>query len=200
MKYSNIIFDFDGVIHDTFEFHLSKINEIYKLGLSKEEYKDAHNGNFYGASSNKLKGIDWSVYASKVKKEQSELVIDPKIKKDLEFLSNKYLLFLVSSGFRVQIEPYLRNNGVAHIFRETLFADDGKSKADKLNRIVNGNKAPRSSYVFITDTLGDILEANKVGLRSIAVTFGFHERERLEKGKPEHIVDTWSELMSILDK
>ena len=42
--------------------------------------------------------------------------------------------------------------------------------------------------------LGDLLEAHKAGIKSIAVDFGFHERERLEKGNPAKIISDFSEL------
>ena len=53
---------------------------------------------------------------------------------------------------------------------------------------------------FVTDTLGDIKEANKLNIKTIAETFGFHNRQRLEKGKPYAIVDSWDELESELTR
>lgn len=53
--------------------------------------------------------------------------------------------------------------------------------------------------IFITDTLGDILEANKVGVKSIAVDFGFHERERLEKGNPFKIISNFKDIRKIIE-
>ena len=53
--------------------------------------------------------------------------------------------------------------------------------------------------VFITDTLGDILEAKKVNVRSIAVTFGFHDQERLKRGEPLHLVSDFAEIRPLLE-
>ena len=50
------------------------------------------------------------------------------------------------------------------------------------------------TYIFITDTLGDIREAAQVAIPAIGVTWGFHPRARLEKGNPLVIVDTPKEL------
>ena len=53
--------------------------------------------------------------------------------------------------------------------------------------------------IFVTDTVGDILEANKVNLRSIAVTCGFHEKERLEKVNPFVLISDFSKIKGIVD-
>ena len=36
----HIIFDFDGVIIDSFKFHIKKMNEIYNRDLTEEEYSN----------------------------------------------------------------------------------------------------------------------------------------------------------------
>lgn len=53
----------------------------------------------------------------------------------------------------------------------------------------------KDECIFITDTLGDILEANEVGIGTIAVDFGYHERKRLEKGNPLKIISKFEELI-----
>ena len=49
-------------------------------------------------------------------------------------------------------------------------------------------------------TLGDILEGHKAGVRTIAVDFGFHGRDRLEKGEPFKIVSSFEEVMEEIRK
>jgi beta-phosphoglucomutase-like phosphatase (HAD superfamily) len=41
-KITNIIFDFDGVLIDSFEFHRKKIEEFAKIELSINDYKNLH--------------------------------------------------------------------------------------------------------------------------------------------------------------
>jgi|GEM_PF-4000719 len=54
--------------------------------------------------------------------------------------------------------------------------------------------------IFVTDTLGDVKEASKLGIKIIAETFGFHNRERLQLGEPYMIVDSWDEIESEIQK
>jgi hypothetical protein len=41
-KMKAIIFDFDGVIHNTFAFHKNKIEEFAGVNFSEDEFKDIH--------------------------------------------------------------------------------------------------------------------------------------------------------------
>ena len=47
---------------------------------------------------------------------------------------------------------------------------------------------------MITDTLGDLREASAVDLKTIAVTWGYHDEETLRKGNPAALVDNPAEL------
>jgi phosphoglycolate phosphatase-like HAD superfamily hydrolase len=49
--------------------------------------------------------------------------------------------------------------------------------------------------IFITDTLGDIRAANKLGIKTIAVDFGYHERARLENGNPQKIISNFKDIL-----
>ncbi len=52
--------------------------------------------------------------------------------------------------------------------------------------------------IFVTDTTGDIIEARKINLRTITVTWGYHNKELLESEYPFCIVDTPDELLKAI--
>lgn len=52
--------------------------------------------------------------------------------------------------------------------------------------------------LFVTDTLGDILEAQEVGVRTVAVDFGYHPRSLLEEGEPWKIISEFSTLLDLV--
>ncbi len=54
--------------------------------------------------------------------------------------------------------------------------------------------------LFVTDTLGDLIEAKEVEVNSIGVLGGYHQRERLERGEPKKIIKSLDELISLVDK
>ena len=72
------------------------------------------------------------------------------------------------------------------------------SKIKKFNKFLRKYKISKEQCIFITDTLGDILESNKVGIPSIGVSWGYHNKETLKKGSPIFIADTIEELSNFL--
>ena len=78
-----IIFDFDGVIHDTFEFHRNKIKKFIGAELSEQVYRDMHNGNFFHSIPEEFKNINWEEYR--------DFICD-----DISNLKIEYILFFIS--------------------------------------------------------------------------------------------------------
>lgn len=193
-----IIFDFDGVIADTFDFHLGKINDIYKVGLTAEEYFDIHDGNFHANTNEKITHLDFTQYGHLVAEEQSRTVPFPGAIDSIIELSTLFRLHLVTSGWEAQIFPFLRHHDIFRCFSSLKCADVSTSKHEKLEQIVDSENNNADNFIFVTDTLGDILESNAVGIPTIAVTFGFHDEERLKKGDPNYLAHSWPKVMTII--
>jgi phosphoglycolate phosphatase-like HAD superfamily hydrolase len=194
----HIIFDFDGVLADTFDFHLKKANELFHVELTAQEYKDMHNGNFHKHTLKKMSGFKPLEYPNLVAKDQAKLPLDPKIKKLLEKLSKDYRLHIISSGWERQIVPFLKNHKIEHLFTELLFADHGKLKSGKFKKLFASQNTTSKNCLFVTDTLGDISESQEVNIPVIAVTFGFHDKEHLKSGLPTYLADSWSEVEKVI--
>lgn len=195
----HIIFDYDGVLVNSFEFHLGMYNDIFDIGLTEEELRDAHNGNFYEAKTDKWERVDIQTYARTVAPHQQKLPLNPGVKESLETFSKDKTLHLVTSGWQEQILPNLQYHGIDAYFAHMLFADHGLSKHEKIERILGDENADADTAIFITDTVGDLHEAKQVPIRAIAVTFGFHPEETLRSGNPDHLVHSWAELHKLLD-
>ncbi|MBT4577110.1 HAD family hydrolase [Candidatus Woesearchaeota archaeon] len=189
-----VIFDFDGVIHDTPKLAYS-INNKIDPGLTFEEYKDYFNGNLYNHKS--ITPANMKRFFELQLKLFENLIIEKDIKEELINLSNNFKLFIVSSNNEETLNLYLDNNDITNLFNGVFGMETAKSKVVKLKMILDENNLSCDECVFITDTLGDILEANEIGIRSIGVDFGMHEIERLEKGKPFRIISDFKEIDKI---
>ncbi len=195
---NHIIFDYDGVLIDSFDFHLRKNREVLGVEMTPEEYADIHDGNFYTNTAKKYTEVDFSVYADAVSVEQSMLPLAEDAKRVLEKLSEDRTLHLVTSGWRTQVEPFLEHNNIQHLFASCFFAEDGLAKHDKFSALFSEHNTSAEKCVYVTDTVGDIKEAHAVNLPSIAVTFGYHDRARLERAAPARVVDSWREVYEVL--
>ncbi len=197
---NHIIFDFDGVLTDSCAFHIENINKHFGVGITRTEYEDLHNGNFYDAPLEKMQKFKATQYPDLVAYEQSRLPLMDRAKEVLDYLHTKHHLHIISSGWERQIRPFLVHHNIENKFTNIFCAEHGKLKSDKFNMLFNTEKITPEQCLFVTDTLGDIREARSVGVDTIAVTFGFHNQERLQEGNPAYIAHSWPEIQNITEE
>lgn len=190
-----VLFDFDGVLIDTLGI-LFFINQEINQDLSIEEYKSFFKGNIYDATRKdgtfKKNHPDFdSLYKLKTR----EMMVPDPLKFIIKELSNLYTLIIVSSTHSELIKNILEREKISEYFTEILGADVDRNKVIKINSVLTKYSVLSKDVVFITDTVGDIKEAEKCGVRSIAVTWGFHDKETLEKANPAIIIDNPGNLI-----
>ena len=152
-----LIFDFDGVIHDTFDLAYNTNKEVIP-GLSKDDYRDLFNGNIY--KNKKITEESARLFFKAQNKKFKKLVIKEEIKNDILELKDIYQLFIVSSNMEVTLNDYLLRNNLEFAFKEVLGFESGESKIKKFKIITDRYNLILDDCFFITDTLGDIMEAN----------------------------------------
>ena len=196
-KIKAIIFDFDGVIHDTFELAYG-IKKKLNPSISIENFRSYFDGNLFEfidknsskTPLDKFKELEFEAF--------KKLKLENKIRNILAELVKNYRLYIISSNSSNNLNMYFENNNFTNVFEEILAAETHKSKSEKFKILFKKYNLTPNSCIFVTDTLGDILEAKKIGVKSIACTFGFHEKERLEKGKPYRIVSSFAEVVKTI--
>lgn len=195
----SIIFDFDGVIVETYNMCFNLTKENYP-DITEKEFKERFFGNFWEnatSSEKKLSGI--ITYEKRYKNAIDKEIIHPIMFESLKKLNDKYKLFIISSGGENNLKYFLKKNNILHFFEKILGRDTHFSKIEKFNMVFNEYNLTSNDCIFITDTLGDILEAKEVNLKSIAVTWGFHEMEILNNGNPHKIIHDYDELLPSIE-
>ncbi len=193
-----IIFDFDGVITDTFDLCV-QITREHIRPVTKKLFRDSHDGNVYENGvivfSEKETKKFWRCYRERISHDH----LFP-VKSQIKNLSEKSKLFIVSSTLGRIIEEYLSRTGMAECFENVLGSDTHESKVEKFKMIFKKHKLAPEDCVFVTDTLGDLREANRVGIPSVAVTWGFHGKTRLKKGRPDVMIHDFEDLTEAVEK
>lgn len=192
-----IMFDFDGVIDNNYELNF-ELSQRKFLDFTREEHKKLFEGNVH-VEREKLKGrdtgFDFLKHLSSTRKTRK---IKDEMKEVLEKLSKNYDLGIISSCYEYGIKEYLEANQIHNLFSFLYGLETHKLKTHKFKKVLGEFNLKEDECIFITDTLGDILEANEVGIKTIAVDFGYHERERLEKGNPLQIISNFEELINAI--
>ena len=196
----NLIFDFDGVIIDSFDFHRKNIEAFAGIELSTEDLRFVHHGNFFHHNLDSIKEIKWHEYRDFIALEQRRFFIDENIKKGLLGISSHYELFIVTSWWDRNIVPCLEYNGLSSVFKEVLGLESGPSKKDKFQFLWEKYALTEENTFFITDTLWDIKEANEVKIPTLGLISKYSSRENLRLGNPFQIFDDFSELILFLEK
>lgn len=193
-----IIFDFDGVIADTYQINFD-LFKYFDDSFSEEDFIDHHSRNVFDEPKIKLTEEDISKYFEMQKKIFSRSHLFPLSDSIIE-LSKNYQLFIVSSTNDENIHHYLKLGKIEKFFKKVLGATTHTSKVEKFRMIFREFNLTGSDCVFITDTIGDIKEAGEVGLATIAVTWGYHSKELLQTHNPTLIIENISELVGAVDK
>ena len=202
MKATAFIFDFDGVILLSFEECYGISQELHP-GLTREEYRAWFCGNVFDhekvRQNTDVRGPSaddpfFSRYAARM----HAMPLCEGIARDLRDFSRHRSVSLVSSTVNSVIADCLRLHGMCGIFDAILGGDVHPSKVRKFEMLMSAKGVDPEQCVFVTDTLGDLREAESVGIDAVAVTWGFHPRETLEQGTVVACCDTTEELFAVL--
>lgn len=199
-----LLFDFDGVIADSIDVCMKRVigackKHGYNQISTKLDFLSLYDGNFY---ENLVKrgihkeDIPYLIKDFHVKsKEQKNVGLFSGIKDVMEELAEQNKIIVITSNATQTVKAALRFNNI-DCFEEVLGADKETSKVKKINYVKSKYKGYELFY--IGDTAGDMIEGKKAGVKTVAVTWGFHNEEKLRKENPDFIVHSPAELADVL--
>lgn len=201
-----ILFDFDGVIADTFHIAHGVAKKLCVM-LTEHEYRKRFEGNIYEATKAFFADdhgdecdhdLDWWAHFTPGFNTHAR-PFDGMLEA-VRTLAKHRRIFIVSSCRDSLIETFLEKYELKHCITGVYGADVSPKKSEKFETICASYGTEPSRCIFATDTLGDVNEASGVGIPSIGVTWGFQDRETLLRGSPYAIVDTPEELLASIER
>jgi phosphoglycolate phosphatase-like HAD superfamily hydrolase len=200
-----LLFDFDGVIVDSFEACYQAYAEISPNPVSADAYRRFFDGNIFEVKDVAKDQLFEDTESDDMMLHPFNLALIPKLMAARPFdgmveavreLGKEYALVVISSSVTSPIEEYLRSHDLFELFDRVYGAEAHKSKEVKMDMMFEEFGATAGECVFITDTLGDMREASKKGVQAIGVSWGFQPVEVLEMGEPAVIVHSPAELVA----
>ena len=203
-----ILFDFDGTIADTYQAIANITNQLstefgYKA-LNQEELlliKNLSSREIVKLSEISIFKLPFLVkrIRTELSKEIAELDLIPGMDRVLFELKRRgYVLGIVTSNDRENVEVFLANNGLNHLFSYIYSATAIFGKHRVINQVIREHNVNKSNVIYVGDETRDIRSARKSRIPSIAVGWGFNSAEILKKHQPDYLVDRPSELLEAI--
>ena len=188
-----LIFDMDGVLFDTVQFAKQRFMETHP-GVTENMYEEIHSGNFHQEAAKYA-----HLYTGKNTKESEQYYdyAEEKSKnkmfdgmKDLllELHDYGYTLILNSNAFSRNCLPLLEKAQISYLFTLIASAEISKNKVEKFNIIARTNQINTTDMLFVTDSLGDLRDADLAGVPTIAVSWGVHNASYFNREKHTNLV------------
>ena len=199
------LFDFDGVIADSLELYEDTTKRCFELigkpiTRNREDFLDLFDDNFYDAIQ--ARGVKIEEFIRAVQEigptvDFSGVDVFAGIMPVVEKLAEANTLVIISSNTNHAVTSILSTHSCNGYFEEIMGADVMVSKVEKIFHAMEKYGYSQNSTLFIGDTTGDIREAQKTGVKTIAVTWGWHSRERLTAVAPDYIINSPEELFAL---
>lgn len=201
-----LIFDFDGTIADTLPVAVHIVNALgdefgFRQVLAEEFVELKHKSI---KELMEMSGLSWYQLPLFVKRAR-DLFKERLVEVNPILGMPEILVALHKRGYRMGILTSNTEEGVSHFLKmnevhlfEFIYAPDSIfGKAKVIKKIMKNYELPASALAMIGDEVRDIEAAQKVGIQSVGVTWGFNSAQLLSKNSPDHIIAEPKELLNI---
>lgn len=195
-----IIFDFDGTIADSFAVMLRTIHQQLGRPFDKDDVSRLR-----GMSSREvLKELRIPIWralflAAKTRRllgnHLDEITLIPGIGEALKTLSQEYPLFILSANSVKNVRTFLELRGIDSYFKGVYGGVAPWRKSGALRKLIREHKLALEETWYVGDGDLDIKAAHHVGIKSVAVTWGFSNPHVLKKCAPDALVFSSDELI-----
>lgn len=206
MRYTFILWDFDGTLADTFSCMVAAYNVLaVRRGLrpidDPEAVRDLDPISFLRAQGIPLLSVP-SLLAgllAAVRRDMPDVRLFPGIVDVLDTLGQAGCrMSVMSSNSRDNILTCLRANSVAGYFESIVGYRRLFGKGEGIRRFLKRHAGSGARAVYVGDEVRDIVAARRAGADMAAVTWGYNTRDLLAKQVPDYLFERPEQLLKLL--
>lgn len=206
---SAIIFDMDGTIADSFDYVSDFLTQQAKRKPLNEEQKRDLRGLSMREMALKLGYHWWDAPRLFIRgRRRMRRSIQHKhlqpfagMPEAIRKLHNEgHELFMLSTNSLQNVHHFLDDQKIRQYFLEIYAGVGVFGKAPGLRRLLKDQHLRAEEAIYVCDELRDVEAAQLVGVRTVAVTWGFARRGNLVAKQPTALADTPVELLRILEE
>ncbi|MBF7072920.1 HAD-IA family hydrolase [Glaciecola sp. MH2013] len=210
-EFKYIIFDWDGTVMDSAAKIVACMQRAAILsGLPKPSKKEVENiiGISLKPAIQILFSID-SIKADEVTTHYKETFLNedttacplfPHAESTLLALQQKARLAVATGKARRGLDRAFSLTNTKHFFELSRCADEAESKpsSDMLLQILAQWQVSAEEVLMVGDTTYDMQMAENIGMPRVAVSYGVHDAQDLQKHSPLKLIDCFSELLDFV--
>jgi len=208
-----LVFDFDGTLTDSIPPAIESIQAMLKelhLPVKTAEEINPHVGfgeialvaGAIGSDDPALIQTARELYFKHYTQEGiKKVALFPHVREMLDFFKEKSKA-IISNKRDLFVRMILQQHGLLDYFCEILGGDTSpclKPDPCALLRILRDNQIDAERTLFIGDMTVDVETGKNAGVHTCAVTYGFDPRSKLEKSRPDFLIDDLIELKELID-
>jgi phosphoglycolate phosphatase len=202
-----MLFDYDGVIVDSFAPLLDLCIEAQcDLGHGRAptpgDFQTIENltfddvGRLIGIPEERVAAYSERIF--ELQRRRWEVEPFPGIVQVFSQLATEHVLGVITASQGEAVMATLREFGLGSAISRVMGGETGTSKAERI-ALAQSLYSTGPEDTFMTgDAISDIREGRKAGVRTVAVSWGFQNRDLLAREDPDFLIDAPEELLSVV--
>lgn len=203
-----IVFDFDGTLADSLDIFIEATNRLAKdfryEPLTATQIELLRKLGIQEVAQ-ELGIPKWRsiCYLQRFRQELTRCIDDLALVEGIEtalhsLKAEGYRIGIVTANSRRNVEHVLQKYDIDHLFEFIYGGQILSGKSRTLKRLARLNANNTKELVYVGDEINDIKATKRVGLTSIAVSWGFNDRTVLAEQEPEFLLDYPDQILGSL--
>lgn len=202
-----VLFDYDGVIADSFEILLEICVRAQKdvpggRAPDREDFRTLENltfpelGRRIGLAEERIP--EYCARVLELQREDWQVALFPGMVSVMRELAGHHIIGVVTASQGEAVAGTLRANGLGRFVSDVLGGERGDDKSARIDALRKKHGVASGDTLMVGDTISDIREGRRAGVRTVAVAWGYQDCERLLREHPDFLIARPRDLLKIV--